>query len=152
MTKKEAFFEAFFDPKASCVLEKWLDGNRIYVHEKPRTDFRFGPGTAEGAQHFTFDLRKMEEWFKNPSQLLGRWDGFEDTSYSDESRMNTITRLIIVALVLLVIVGVSGWVPVLIVGFFLLLILWYTLIPSVHGAIRCKKTPKVLYPKNQKDP
>ena len=136
--------EPLFDPKSATILEKWLDGNRIYTQDKPK-NFKFGPGTAEGQQHFTLNLHKTRNWFTNPSDALGCWDSFSGTSFADESRMNTITRLIIVAFVLLIIVGVREWTIVLIVGLFLILILWYTLIPTVTGSIHTKKAPKVQY-------
>jgi len=136
--------ETIFDPKSSTVLKQWLDGNRIY-HKKTCKNFRFGPNTVEGQKHFSLELNKISEWFTNPSNALQSWDSFKDTYYDDEYRMNTVTRLIIVAFILLVIVGVRKWWIVLIVGLFLILILWCTLIPSVQGSTQSKMVPKVQY-------
>lgn len=136
--------ENFFDPKSATVLKRWLDGNKIYTPNKVK-NFRFGPGTLEGQQHFTLDFDKIGQWFTDPSRILTSWDAFEHTSYDDEYRINTVTRLIIVAFVLLIVVGVREWWIVLIVGLFLILILWSTLIPSTQGSIHSKKPPKIQY-------
>jgi len=134
----------YLNPKSATVLEKWLDGNKIYNPNQVKS-FRFGPETPEGQRHFTLDFGKMGDWFINPSKILESWDSFGETSYDDEYRMNTVTRLVIVAFVLLIVVGVRNWIMVLIVGLFLILILWYTLIPSTQGSVRCKKPPKIQY-------
>jgi len=131
--------ETIFDPKSSIALKQWLNGNRIYNGNSTK-NFTFGPSTIEGQPHFSLELNKISKWFTNSSHALQSWDSFEDTYYDDEYRMNVITRLIIVTFILLIIVGVREWFIVLIVGLFLLLILWYTLIPSVKGSIYSQKT------------
>lgn len=142
--------QTYLNPKSANVLEKWLDGNKIYNTNHFR-NFQFGPETS-GQRHLTLDFDKMGNWVINPSKFLETWDSFEETMYDDEYRMNTVTRSVIVVFTLLILAGVRNWIIVLIVGLFVILILWYTLIPSSQGSMDCKKphNPKIQYLRCQK--
>ena len=93
------------------------------------------------------DVQKIKTWFEDPLQLLRCWDCFPNTGMSDEERFNTITRLVIVVAVLLLIVGIGHWWIFLILGIILILILWFTVIPTTLGSANglCQKTENVEY-------
>lgn len=124
------------NPKSSDVLKRWLDGNQIYRLEK-KEDFTFGPSLR--SQHFTLDSHRFRDWFTDASTFIGRWDCFQETEFPDEKRLNTIARLIVVAFVLLVLVGLEDWLSALIGVAVVVLILWFTMIPTTQGATECKK-------------
>jgi len=132
------------NPKSSDVLKRWLDGNQIYRIEK-KENFTFGPSIR--SQHFTLDIHRFQDWFTNASTFIGRWDCFQDTEFADEKRLNTVSRLIVVAFVLLIIVGLREWLTALIGIALLLLVLWFTMIPTTLGATKSKKPQRqvILY-------
>jgi len=151
MSKNQTQTQTYLNPKSANVLKKWLDGNKLYNTNHVR-NFQFGPETSVGQRHLTLDFDKMGNWIIDPSKFLETWDSFEETMYDDEYRMNTVTRSVIVVFTLLILAGVRNWIIVLIVGLFMILILWYTLIPSSQGSMDCKKphNPKIQYLRCQK--
>lgn len=124
--------ETDFVPVSSGTLEKWIDGNRIFMKEEECP--AFGP-RLQPYTHFTFDINAFESYFGDCGGVLGKWDCFQNSDDPEEMRYNTITRLVIVIFILLVVVGVREWLTSLIVGALLIVVLWFTTISTGYGGI-----------------
>lgn len=126
-------------PTSSGVLEKWIDGNRIFVNREECP--AFGP-RDHPYTHFTFDINSFESYFRDCGDLLSKWDCFEGSDDPDEMRYNTITRLVIVAFTLLIVVSIREWLLAFIVAMLLVVILWLTAISILPGSINSLKPHK----------
>jgi len=126
-------------PTSSGVLERWIDGNRIFVNKEDCPTFgpRIHPYT-----HFTFDMNSFESYFGDCGDLFGKWDCFEGSDDPDEVRYNTITRLVIVAFALLIVVSVREWLLAFVVAMLLIVILWLTTIATLAGSVDSLKPHK----------
>ena len=118
---------------SSGVLERWIDGNRVFINER-ETQARFGPNLK--GNHFLFDI---ERYFGDCHEILGKWDCFENGDDPEEMRYNTITRLVIVAFVLLIIVSVREWLIAFVVAVVLIVLLWFTTIPTISQSTKTLK-------------
>nr|QBK92166.1 MAG: hypothetical protein LCPAC304_05130 [Pithovirus LCPAC304] len=122
-------------PKSSDVLKRWLDGNQLCrVKKKPH----FGPSASP---HLALHIENCHSVFQDPWRFLKGWDCFQQPHFGEETRINTIARLIIVAFVLLVLVGNYERLGILALGgvFVLILVLWFTMIPTTRECIHSKK-------------
>lgn len=126
-------------PASSGVLERWIDGNRIFVNREECP--AFGP-RPHPHTHFTFDMNSFESYFGDCGDLFGKWDCFEGSDDPDEVRYNTITRLVIVAFALLIVVSVREWLLAFVVAAGLIVILWLTTIATLAGSVDSLKPHK----------
>ena len=130
------------DNTSSGVLERWIDGNKIFIKKEDCPIF--GPRSGSHS-NFSFDINSFETYFKDCESLLCKWDCFQGTDNSEEMRYNAITRLVIVAFSILIIVSVNEWLSAVIVSALLIVILWLTTVSSLDQSTNTLKPHKCLY-------
>lgn len=121
-------------PKSAEVFSKWIDGNKIYRH----TNHNPFDGTKRKKQNQHSNVMRK---CTTPHKFIKRFDPFPHQHFNDEFRINMMSHLTVVVLVLLLVVGcVWNKGLVSIIGVVLvILVLWYTVIPSINSSINSRR-------------